>query len=39
MSLQELYRLLSNLFRQGVVTEVDLDNDCCRVQVGELVTD
>lgn len=39
MSLQELYRLLSNLFRQGVVTEVDLDNNCCRVQVGELVTD
>lgn len=39
MSLQELYRLLSNLFRQGVVIEVDLDNDCCRVQSGELVTD
>ncbi|HEM7541130.1 TPA: phage baseplate assembly protein V [Providencia rettgeri] len=39
MNLQELYRLLSNLFRQGVVTEVDLDNNCCRVQVGELVTD
>lgn len=39
MNAQELYRLLSNLLRQGVVTEVDLDNDCCRVQSGELVTD
>ncbi|MTC57448.1 MULTISPECIES: phage baseplate assembly protein V [Providencia] len=39
MNSQELYRLLSNIFRQGVVTEVDLDTSCCRVQSGELVTD
>ena len=39
MNSQELYRLLNNIFRQGVVTEVDLDTSCCRVQSGELVTD
>ncbi|WP_273826870.1 phage baseplate assembly protein V [Providencia rettgeri] len=39
MSLQELYRLLINLLRQGVVEQVDLDNECCRVRTGELLTD
>lgn len=39
MDLQELYRLLSNIFRQGVVTEIDLKNAVCRVKSGELVTD
>lgn len=39
MDLQELYRLLINLLRQGVVEQVDLDNECCRVRTGELLTD
>ncbi|MDD9341753.1 MAG: phage baseplate assembly protein V [Providencia heimbachae] len=39
MDLQELYRLLINLLRQGVVEQVDLDNERCRVRTGELLTD
>lgn len=39
MDVQELYRLLMNLLRQGIVEEVDLDNECCRVRSGELLTD
>ncbi|WP_140186792.1 phage baseplate assembly protein V [Providencia stuartii] len=39
MDLHELYRLLINLLRQGVVEQVDLENQCCRVRTGELLTD
>ncbi|WP_024554320.1 phage baseplate assembly protein V [Franconibacter helveticus 513] len=34
----ELYRLLLNLIRNGVVIEVDSENWLCRVQTGELQT-
>lgn len=37
-SLAEMYRLLLNLVRTGVVTEVDAENWQCRVQTGELQT-
>lgn len=37
-SLAELYRLLLNLIRKGVVTDVDAENWQCRVQTGDLET-
>lgn len=37
-SLAELYRLLLNIVRIGVVTEVDADEWLCRVQTGNLET-
>ncbi len=37
-NLAELYRLLLNLVRTGVVIEVDAENWQCRVQTGELQT-
>nr|WP_312975981.1 phage baseplate assembly protein V [Atlantibacter hermannii] len=37
-SLAELYRLILNLIRKGVVTEVDTKNWQCRVQIGDLET-
>lgn len=37
-NLAELYRLLLNLIRTGVVIEVDAENWQCRVQTGELQT-
>ena len=36
--LTEIMRLITNLIRTGVVTEVDRENWLCRVQTGELVT-
>ncbi|MET6794416.1 phage baseplate assembly protein V [Citrobacter braakii] len=38
-TLQDALRLLRNLIRTGVVVEVDLDDGCCRVQTGGIVTD
>ncbi|WP_437887757.1 phage baseplate assembly protein V [Phytobacter sp. V91] len=37
-NLAELYRLLLNIIRTGVVTEVNADEWLCRVQTGELET-
>jgi len=36
--LNELLRLISNLIRTGVISEVDPDNWLCRVKVGDLET-
>ena len=36
--LSEISRLLRNLIRTGVVSEVDTDGALCRVQTGELQT-
>ncbi|WP_241602740.1 phage baseplate assembly protein V [Rosenbergiella nectarea] len=36
--INELLRLISNLIRTGVISEVDPDNWLCRVKVGELET-
>lgn len=39
MTTAELYRLLCNLVRTGVVAEVDLTRQRCRVTSGKLITD
>lgn len=36
--LTEIMRLITNLIRTGVVTEVDRENWLCRVKTGELET-
>ncbi|PIJ42626.1 phage baseplate assembly protein V [Tatumella sp. OPLPL6] len=36
--LNELLRLITNLIRTGIISEVDPDNWLCRVKVGELET-
>lgn len=38
-TLQDALRLLRNLIRTGVIVEIDLDDGCCRVQTGGIVTD
>lgn len=39
MTLPELHRLLTNIIRVGLVTEVDLVGHRCRVRTGDLKTD
>ncbi|MGP8885148.1 phage baseplate assembly protein V, partial [Klebsiella pneumoniae] len=36
--LTEIMRLITNLIRTGVVTEVDRENWLCRVKTGDLET-
>ncbi|MEX6209511.1 hypothetical protein AB6G58_04620 [Providencia huaxiensis] len=39
MSITEIERLISNILRVGIVTEIDLEGKVCRVKTGENLTD